>query len=248
MGMVDWEPTELRLSASYILFYNHWTRLLLTGILPFIHLLLLNTKICMVLTRRSSQQQLVQQLGEEVRKEGALQDEKGRSLSCPSTTSTKVFRFTPSSKEASLPIRPSWDRSKSSVESTEGILLRVHCTQVRRQESNGHMVATMALVYLLTHSPRLATNLAECWIQPELSACPQPPPSWLNLLVLISHGCLTLNSSLNFLIYFGFSRKFQQDIVSLLGKDRIDSAGEDYFNLCLICLLFHLFSLSLLIL
>ena len=29
-------------------------------------------------------------------------------------------------------------------------------------------VATMAVVYLVTHSPRLAVNLAECWIQVEV--------------------------------------------------------------------------------
>ena len=137
-----------------------------------------------------------------------------------------------------MPLRPSWDRSQSTVESTEGILLRVHCAQVRRQESNSNMVAMMAAVYLLTHSPRLAANLAECWIQLELSACPKPPPHWLNMLVLVSHVCLTLNSSLNFLIYFGFSRKFQQDIASLLRRDRIE--GEDYFNLALTCQIFNL--------
>ena len=196
IDMVDWEPTELRLSSSYILFYNHWTRMLLTGILPFLHLLLLNLKIRTVLTRRSLRNQ-------KVREE---KDEKGSSLSCPSTNSKVVE----SSSAPSFPCRTSRGRSQSTAESTDGILLRVHCSHDRRQEINSNMVPMVAAVYLVTHSPRLVANLTECWIQVELSDCPQPPPHWLNLLVLVSHVCLTLNSSLNFFIYFGFSGKFQQ--------------------------------------
>ena len=89
----------------------------------------------------------------------------------------------------------------------------------------------VAAVYLLTHSPRLVANLTECWIQVELSGCPQPPPHWLNLLVLVSHVCLTLNSSLNFLIYFRFSTKFQQYIASLQGKDTIEGESAIYQTL-----------------
>ena len=41
----DWQVTPLRLHPSYILYYTHWTRLILTGILPFLHLLVLNAAI-----------------------------------------------------------------------------------------------------------------------------------------------------------------------------------------------------------
>ena len=93
------------------------------------------------------------------------------------------------------------------------------------------MVPMVAAVYLVTHSPRLVANVADCWIQVELSDCSQPPPDWLNLLVLVSHVCLTLNSSFNFLIYFGFSRKFQQYIARRQRKDRLE--GEGFSNLML---------------
>ena len=80
--LVDWEPTEMRLSPSYIFYYNHLTRLVVTGVLPFLHLLLLNVKIHTVLARRNTRQR-DQQHGGEVQEKAILQDQKGRSLSCP---------------------------------------------------------------------------------------------------------------------------------------------------------------------
>ena len=110
------------------------------------------------------------------------------------------------------------------------------------------MVPMVAAVYLVTHSPRLVANLTECWIQMELSGCPQPPPHWLNLLVLVSHVCLTLNSSLNFFIYFGFSRKFQQYIASLRGKAGLEGEGFSDLVLLLNIISFdYIFPISLLI-
>ena len=61
--LVDWVPTDLRLSSDYIFYYNHWTRLILTGILPFLHILVLNIKICTILARRNSRLNSNQSLG-----------------------------------------------------------------------------------------------------------------------------------------------------------------------------------------
>ena len=61
--LVDWVPTDLRLSSDYIFYYNHWTRLILTGILPFLHILVLNIKICTILARRNSRLNRNQSLG-----------------------------------------------------------------------------------------------------------------------------------------------------------------------------------------
>ena len=43
-------------------------------------------------------------------------------------------------------------------------------------------------------------------------------PRWLNLLVLLSHLTLTVNSSVNFLIYIAFSRDFQQAARGLVAR------------------------------
>ena len=41
----DWTVTDLRLNPSYTLYYTHWTRLLTTGLLPLLYLLLVNLQI-----------------------------------------------------------------------------------------------------------------------------------------------------------------------------------------------------------
>jgi hypothetical protein len=40
--MIDYNVTNLRIHPDYILYYTHWTRLLVTGLLPFIYLLVAN--------------------------------------------------------------------------------------------------------------------------------------------------------------------------------------------------------------
>ena len=43
--MMDYNITQLRKDPAYILYYLHWTRLITTGILPFIYLLVTNLLI-----------------------------------------------------------------------------------------------------------------------------------------------------------------------------------------------------------
>ena len=43
--LIDYNITDLRLHPDYILYYTHWTRLLATGLLPFLYLLLVNGQI-----------------------------------------------------------------------------------------------------------------------------------------------------------------------------------------------------------
>ena len=51
-------------------------------------------------------------------------------------------------------------------------------------------------------------------LQDSLTSCPSLPP-WLRLLLSLNHLCLTVNSSVNFLIYIAFGREFKQAVATL---------------------------------
>ena len=40
---VDFRATKLRMNENYIFYYTHWTRLLVTGIMPILYLVITNT-------------------------------------------------------------------------------------------------------------------------------------------------------------------------------------------------------------
>jgi hypothetical protein len=42
---VDFQATQLRMDETYIFYYTHWTRLLATGVIPFLYLVIINTII-----------------------------------------------------------------------------------------------------------------------------------------------------------------------------------------------------------
>ena len=50
--MMDYNITALRQDPKYILYYLHWTRLITTGILPFVYLLVTNLLIWRTITNQ----------------------------------------------------------------------------------------------------------------------------------------------------------------------------------------------------
>ena len=45
--VTDYEVTDLRLDQDYIFYYTHWTRLLVTGLIPVVFLAGMNIAICL---------------------------------------------------------------------------------------------------------------------------------------------------------------------------------------------------------
>ncbi|XP_023346387.1 FMRFamide receptor isoform X2 [Eurytemora carolleeae] len=164
-------PTELRLDTDYVYYYIHWTRLILTGVGPFLYLSAMNLMIYCRMQRPTT---VVQRRSAAAKKAGNL----------------------------------------------ASILL------------------VIVLVFLVSNVPRLIVNLAEFYFQnPENGYfC---DPVWWQILISVSHLFLTLNSSLNFLIYCSVGEKFKKIFcksirkikqfsnVNCAGINRVDSEEEE---------------------
>ena len=94
----------------------------------------------------------------------------------------------------------------------EGRKLRVHRVTNKTTSNSikmkSHMLIAIVVIYLVCSLPRLALNLTEYLLQDSLSRCPHPP-YWFILLLGISSLCLTINSSINFLIYYSMGNMFK---------------------------------------
>ena len=52
--VTDYDVTDLRLDQDYIFYYTNWTRLLGTGVIPFVYLATMNITICIQIKNRES--------------------------------------------------------------------------------------------------------------------------------------------------------------------------------------------------
>merc|ERR1719228_2334223 len=70
------------------------------------------------------------------------------------------------------------------------------------------LLGSIVMVYLCCNIPRLVLNLAEVIAEDDMLIC-EHAPKWTSILLGVSHLSLTLNSSVNFLIYFSLGKKFK---------------------------------------
>ena len=161
--VMEIEITSLRQDPDYIYYYIYWTRLLCTGVIPFIFLSSMNILIYFYVRKKI-----------------------------------------PSSSICS-------QNSHSDME---------HITNVRKNTSNAAGTLTaIVLMYLICNTPRLVLNIAEYILYPDIydfdSCGCSLPPTWLVILCGISHLLLTINSSINFLIYFSFGKSFKRIVYGM---------------------------------
>ena len=86
----------------------------------------------------------------------------------------------------------------------------------RKRSLSAITLTAIVIMYILCNIPRLALNLAEYLLQPQLyeaseddpCGCPVTPP-WFSIMCHLNHFLLTLNSSANFLIYWSLGNKFK---------------------------------------
>jgi len=174
---VAYNVTELRLDPDYMYYYIHWTRLLFTGIIPFIFLSLMN----ILIYNRMQQNNL------------------------------------------------SSVRSKSATTKKAGSLAAV--------------LIVIVLVFLVSNTPRLILNLFEFGVhgkssendnntdsQPDTGCSCDLSPVWYSVMISVSHFFLTINSSINFLIYCSVGEKFKTIVLrfckNLLSKKDAEKANK----------------------
>jgi len=175
--IIIYNVTSLRLDPDYMYYYIHWTRLLITGVIPFIFLSLMN----ILIYNRMQQNSL------------------------------------------------SSVRSKSSSTKKAGSLAAV--------------LIVIVLVFLVSNTPRLILNLFEFGVHGngnnssdsdsdyETCGC-NISPAWYSVMISVSHFFLTINSSINFLIYCSVGEKFKMIVLRfcrniLATSGRGERAEED---------------------
>ena len=161
--VLDFTFTSLRLNPIYIYFYTHWTRLLISGILPFSCLLVMNVLIFITINR--------------------------------SNRST----------------------------------IKYEANNIRRSKfpKSTLTLAAFFVLYLICNTPRLLLNCVEYYyfsaiMESDLCQC-----SWaiflFEILLIINHLFLVINSSANIFIYFFISKTFKQTLLLKLRLTRINS-------------------------
>ena len=78
----------------------------------------------------------------------------------------------------------------------------------------GLTLTAIVLVYMICNLPRLVLNLVEYQLIPQIYQLDECgcslAPWWISSLIRCSHLLLTINSSVNFLIYISFSKRFKK--------------------------------------
>ena len=97
-----------------------------------------------------------------------------------------------------------------------------------RRKNSTHSAGTLTaivMMYLVCNVPRLVLNMAEYQLYPSvygLDDCGcSLTPTWFRVLCRISHLLLTLNSSINFIIYISIGKRFKKivwDQMTLCGN------------------------------
>jgi hypothetical protein len=164
-GKVDFRATQLRMDENYIFYYTHWTRLLVTGIVPILYLVITNTIVI-------------------------IKIREGRTVSFKLRQNTEQsLRYT-------------------------GRCLRPPAVLKPTSTYLGLTLTAIVLVYLICNLPRLVLNLVEYQLISQiykLDKCGcSLAPWWISSLIRSSHLLLTINSSVNFLIYISFSKRFKK--------------------------------------
>ena len=176
--------SSLRMDPDYIYYYVHWTRLLGTGIIPFLFLLITNLFIYLLLRRK--------------RPFSVQQSERRVSMNDDSCLQK---RFEDGENRCSIVLK--CRRISNSKKPT--IPLNV--------SNSAGTLAAIVLMYIICNMPRLVLNLAEYLSYPNAFQTDDcgciVTHSWLKVLTSISHFLLVVNSSLNFLIYFSIGRRFK---------------------------------------
>jgi len=140
---------EWRFNPHYTMFYLHWTRFLLLGLVPMLTLLVLNGMLFKAISIRKTM-----------------------------------------SNEASY----------------SNILLLI------------------VLIFVICHTPRLALNMYEVLDMQNIEDC--GPPFWAIIIYTVSNTLLTINSALNFFIYFLAGSKFRRTLLTLLSCQKVDSRAS----------------------
>ena len=108
----------------------------------------------------------------------------------------------------------------------------------RRLTRSAVTLTAIVIMYIICNIPRLVLNLAEHLLTPPDLSPPgcscSPSPVWFTVLLHLSHFLLTLNSSVNFLIYWSvgnnFKRAFQMQFVSCLTHRQYDDENIATFE------------------
>ena len=214
-SVMDFDITSLRLDPDYIYYYVHWTRLLGTGVIPFLFLSSMNLLIYVYVRKkrpfssRPSQHNLLSH---------------HKRLSSVSSIETRKYSIIPNIKrlDSLLPTELRKPSLFTSYSKTMLIDLKRNSDNDLERRTNfpgntSHSAGTLTaivLMYLICNVPRLVLNMAEYLLYPDVyysdSCGCSLTPTWFAILCRISHFLLTVNSSLNFLIYFSIGKRFKK--------------------------------------
>ena len=86
--------------------------------------------------------------------------------------------------------------------------------RLKNTNYSGLTLTAIVIVYLVCNLPRLILNLVEYTLRPEIYQLDECgcflTHWWVSSMIRISHLLLTINSSVNFIIYFSSSKQFKK--------------------------------------
>ncbi|TRY77947.1 hypothetical protein TCAL_09774 [Tigriopus californicus] len=111
-----------------------------------------------------------------------------------------IYRNMPRIRQFQAPSAPSGSCKRRTSYVVESEAARQQREQEQERDTRYTRASIlMVIVFLLCHGPRFATNVMELMFYDES----RTQPEWFHVLVSVTHFLVTVNSSFNFLIYFG---------------------------------------------
>ena len=181
-SLVDFEITSLRVNPDYIYYYVHWTRLLFTGVIPFVFLSIINLLIYVNIKKerpfysRPSKQSLLSN------------ERKLSNLSLPELRKCSLKHI------PGIYFKPKPNRTTNANNSSGtliAIILMYMICNIPRLVLN--------LTEYLLYSSLYGKDMNGCSLT----------PIWFAIICRVSHLLLAVNSSLNFLLYISLGSTFK---------------------------------------
>ena len=165
--VLDYEITSLRLDQDYVFYYINWTRLIFTGVIPFIYLIVVNMLIVLAIKKKIPSIRI-------------------------NSTSLRRQRLCNviSKQDPKLP-------------------------KTKLPRHSAFTLVAISIMFLICNLPRIFLNIAEWNIELvtmiDDNGCEQAP-DWFEVLMSLSNFSLTINSAVNCIIYYYFTKKFKKKI------------------------------------
>ena len=203
--VLDFDLAPLKLDPTYIFFYTICTKVVFTGVIPIIYLIILNIFIAI-----------------SIRKSTKFSPKASVNSKCSARFSQKGSLYSKHSTKFSTKRSVNSEQHVENINQKLPLRLSLKITR-KNSKSFTHkafrMLVAIVVIYIICNIPRLLLNILDYYFLAlssfDFCDC-EFNPFWLLMFIIVSHCCLVINSAINFFIYFSVSKMFKKVLMMKL--------------------------------